>query len=68
MNVFIGSVVRKVVFFVAGSWITKLIQSGIFEQGQIEQWIELTMAILVAGIVAVWSRYILPWLQRKKTT
>lgn len=68
MNVFINSVLRKIVFFLAGSWITKLIQSGIFEQGQIEQWIELTLAILTAVFVACWTKYLAPRLQRKKTT
>ena len=68
MKVFVGSIMRKIVFFLAGSWITKLIQSGIFEQGQIEQWIELTLAILTAVLVACWTKYLAPRLQRKKTT
>lgn len=68
MKVFVGSIMRKIVFFLAGTQITKLIQSGIFEQGQVEQWIELTVAILTAVFVACWTKYIAPRLQRKKTT
>lgn len=68
MNVFVNSVFRKIVFFLAGTQITKLIQSGVFEQGQVEQWIELTVAILAAVFVACWTKYIVPRLQRKKTT
>lgn len=64
MNVFINSVLRKIVFFLAGSWITKLIQSGIFEQGQIEQWIELTIAVIAAVLAACWTKYIAPRLER----
>lgn len=64
MNVFVGSIMRKIVFFLAGTQITKLIQSGIFEQGQVEQWIELTVAILAAVFVACWTKYIAPWLKR----
>lgn len=64
MNVFVGSIMRKIVFFLAGTQITKLIQSGVFEQGQVEQWIELTVAILAAVFVACWTKYIAPRFKR----
>lgn len=66
MNVFVGSIMRKIVFFLAGTQITKLIQSGVFEQGQVEQWIELTIAILAAVFVACWTKYLQPWFNRDK--
>jgi len=66
MNVFVGSIMRKIVFFLAGTQITKLIQSGVFEQGQVEQWIELTIAILAAVFVACWTKYLQPWFNQDK--
>ena len=65
MNAWMGSLVRKVIFAVAGGWIAGLVSSGALEQGQADAWIEATVAVLAALAVAAWTKFILPWLQSK---
>lgn len=65
MTDFIGTLIRKIVFAIAGGFIAKIVASGVLTQGQIDAWIELTVAILAAVLVACWTKWILPWIKNK---
>jgi ABC-type transport system involved in cytochrome bd biosynthesis fused ATPase/permease subunit len=68
MNIWIMTVLRKVIFTAAAALIAKAVESGLLEQGQIDAWIEATIALLAAVIVACWSKWIKPWLASKFAT
>lgn len=65
MTAWIASVLRKAIFAVGAGWVAKLVGSGVLEQGQVDAWIEATVAVLAAVLVACWSKWIKPWLAAK---
>ena len=64
MTDWITSVLRKIVFAAASGVIAKIVASGVLTQGQIDAWIEMTIAVIAAVLVACWSKWILPWIQK----
>ena len=63
----VGSMIRKGLFAVAGVWIAKLIESGVLTDGDITRIIEIAGALLVMAITSLWSSVILPWIKKIMT-
>ena len=71
MFVVFGEWVRKALALGAGALLATTINNGLLTQGQVDQWVTATAAIIVALITALWSRVIFPWIQKvftKKVT
>ena len=65
MTAWITSLLRKLVFAGAATWIAKIVDSGVLSQGQLDAWLEASIALAVALVMACWSKWILPWIQSK---
>ena len=65
MSEWITSLLRKIVFAACAGVIAKIVASGVLTQAQVETWVELSLALLVAAGVACWSKWLLPWIQAK---
>jgi hypothetical protein len=49
MTEWITSILRKIVFAACGTIIAKIVASGAISEAQLTTWVELSLAILVAG-------------------
>ncbi len=63
-TVFIGQLVRKILAACLGAFILTLVNAGVLTQGSADQWLEATGAIIAFALVACWSKWIWPWIQK----